>query len=80
MKLLKKTRADKLEHIEGQLSEASKQQLVVYLIKFSKIAMQAENTGARISGDGGLQLGLTIVEYLKRTDKDVKKALKETEW
>ncbi len=74
--MMPKTREQELKDIKKKLSKATNQQLVIYLMKFANLAIQAQNIGAVIGGDGGLQLGNTIVEYLKRTDKSVKKALK----
>ncbi len=78
MRLLEKTREQELKEIDKKLSKATNEQLVLSLMEFAKIAVQAQNTGARISGDGGLELGSIIFEYLKRTDKSVKKALKKS--
>ncbi len=73
-------REQEIRDTDKKVSKATNQQLVVSLITFAKIAIQAENTGAMIRGKNGIELGTIIIEYLKRTDEDVKKALKETDW
>ncbi len=78
--MMPKTREQEIRDTDKKISKATNQQLVVSLIKFAKIAMQAENTGAMIRAENGIEVGTIIIEYLKRTDKDVKKALKETDW
>ncbi len=71
-------REQEIKEIGKKLSKASDQQLVIALAKFANIAVQAQNTGAYISSDGGLELGHIIFEYLKRTDKTFKEMAKES--
>ncbi len=76
--MMPKTRQQEIKHIKKKLSKATNQQLASMLIECASTFTQAQNTGAMIRAENGLEIGMTIIEYLKRTDKSVKKALQKS--
>ncbi len=75
--MMPKTREQEIKDIDKLLSKATNQQLVIYLMGFANTAVQAQNVGATISGENGLEIGSAIFEYIKRTDKTSKKMSKK---